>query len=238
MTSFFRSIDIMAKSSGRKLALFALVALIGGAAGFGYFKQTAKLEDAPKTEESVVIERDALKAKPTDIILGDVNALITMVEYSSLSCPHCAHFHEEVLPKLEKEFIETGKVKLVMRHFPLNESAIRGAQIVECADQNNLSRENFLKVLFKMQAQWAFSDKFLEDLRKISLVGGMDSAGFDSCIADKELENRLIAGRQEAETKLHVNSTPTFFINGLKYEGEPTIEGFRTAITTALEPTK
>lgn len=224
----------MAKSSGGKLALFALVALIGGAAGFGYFTQTAKLEDAPKTEEAVVIERDALKAKPTDIILGDVNALITMVEYSSLSCPHCAHFHADVLPKLEKEFIETGKIKLVMRHFPLNESALRGAQIVECAD----NRENFLKVLFNMQTQWAFSDKFLEDLRKIALVGGMDSAGFDSCIADKELENRLIAGRQEASEKLHINSTPTFFINGLKYEGEPTTEGFRTAITTALEPTK
>lgn len=228
----------MAKSSGGKLAIFALVALVGGAAGFGYFKQSSKLEDAPKTEESVVIERDALKAKPTDIILGDVNALITMVEYSSLSCPHCAHFHEEVLPKLEKEFIESGKIKLVIRHFPLNESALRGAQIVECAGQNKLSRENFLKVLFKMQSQWAFSDKFLDELRQISVVGGLDSASFDSCIADTALENRLVATRQEATDKLHINSTPTFFINGLKYEGEPTIEGLSTAITTALEPTK
>lgn len=224
-----------AKASSKKLVLFIVLALVGGAAGYGYFSQSAKLGSEG---EEHAIERSALAGKPTDIIMGDVNAMVAIVEYSSLSCPHCAHFHEEVLPQLDKEFLQTGKAKLILRHFPLNESALRGAMVVECAGQNKLSRENFLKVLFKMQTQWAMSEHFLEDLRKIALVGGLDSAAFDSCIADQALEARLVTARAEADEKLHVRSTPTFFINGLKLEGQPTIEAFRTAIGAALEPTK
>jgi protein-disulfide isomerase len=218
-------------SPSTKLILFVLVAVVGGAAGFGYFSQASKLSEG--SPEAQVIEQKALTAKPNDIIIGDNNAIVTMVEYSSLSCPHCAHFHEKILPALTKEFITTGKVKLVVRHFPLNEPAIKGALTVECAGMNGLKRENFLKVLFSMQDKWAFSESFAKDLKQIALVGGIDSAAFDSCSNDKDLENRILAVRQEAATQLKVTSTPTFFINGIKYEGEPTIEGFRAIINKA-----
>ncbi|MES2983841.1 MAG: DsbA family protein [Pseudomonadota bacterium] len=228
----------MASSShGGKIALFIIVALVGGFAGFGYFNQTANLDAKAKEEAAKpgepVVDRSLLAPKPNDIILGDVNALITVVEYSSLSCPHCANFHQTVLPALEKEFITPGKVRLVVRHFPLNEPAIKAAEVVECAGSNGLKRESFLKVLFSMQPQWAFGDSFLKDLKQIALVGGMDSATFDSCMADKALETRILTTRQEAETQLNINSTPTFFINGDKMEGDVSIENFRKALAGA-----
>ncbi len=233
----------MAKAShGGKLIVFVAVILVGAAAGYGYFKQAAKLDEPEKADVEAVaapsIDLEALKPKPTDIIMGDANALVTIVEYASLSCPHCAHFAQNVLPEIEKQFITTGKVKLVFRHFPLNEPAIKGAEVVECAQGNNLNRENFLKALFSMQQQWAFSEKFLDDLKKIALVGGLDSAALESCLSDKDLETRILAGRQEAEARLAVTATPTFFINGKKYEGEVSAEGFTKAINAALEPTK
>jgi len=237
------------KSSG-KLILFVIVALIGGLAGFGYFNQAAKLDDtAQQTNAAVLSEEKKFAATPTidstildikmnDLVIGDANAPVTMVEYSSLSCPHCAQFHTNVLPQLQKNFIDTGKVKLVVRAFPLNEPAVKGAMIVDCAGQNGLNRENFIKVLFDMQAQWAFSEGFLKDLKQIALVGGIDSAAFDSCVNDKDLETRILTSRQDAETKLTVTSTPTFFINEKKYEGEPSVGGFDAALSAAASAAK
>lgn len=220
-------------SHGGKIIIFVLVALVLGAAGYGYFSQTAQLKDKPKEKAPVAIDATLLAPQPNDIILGDNNALVTLVEYSSLTCPHCAHFNADVLPTIDKEFIATGKVKLVLRHFPLNEPALKAAQVVECAGNNGLKREGFIKVFFDMQAQWAFGESFLKDLKQIARVGGIDSAAFDSCINDKELEARILNTRQVAETKLGVNSTPSFFLNGEKFTGEPSVDGFRKALTAA-----
>ena len=227
-----------------KLFLFVVVALVGGAAGYGYYSQNVAIaQQASKADEpasaGVTAEQLAVLApKPSDIILGDSNALVTVVEYSSLSCSHCANFHEKVLPAFQKEFIDTGKVKLVVRHFPLNEPALKAAEIVECAGHNGLERANFLKVFFNLQAQWAFGETFLKDLKQIALVGGIDSAAFDSCAADKSIETRILAMRQDAATILGVNSTPSFFIDGTKLAGAPSIEGMREAIKAASAPAK
>lgn len=226
----------MAKTTGSgKLILILFVALIGAAAGYGYFSQTAKLSDEPSVEKTAEapVDQALLTPKPNDIIIGDNNAIVTMVEYSSLSCPHCANFHETILPTLEKEFITTGKAKLVVRYFPLNEPALKASQVVECAGKTGLKRESFIKVLFDMQQQWAMSESFLKDLKQIALVGGMDSATFDSCVADKDSETQILAARQEAGTKLNIEATPTFFINGMKYEGEYSVAGFRKALEGA-----
>ncbi len=229
------------KSSGGKIALVVLIVLVAGAAAFGYFKQTHALKtpaavpaaqaSAPPT--AAPIDVALLAPKPNDIIIGDANAMVTIVEYSSLSCPHCAHFHKDVLPDLDKEFLSTGKAKLVIRHFPLNEPALKAAELVECSGNTGGQRSNFEKVLFEMQAQWAFDDNYLKELKQIALVGGIDSAAFDSCLADKDLEARIVATRQEAGDKLGVNSTPTFFINGKRLESDFGIENFRKAIADA-----
>lgn len=231
-----------------KIAMLILALIVCTAAVLGYSTLASKLdknENKPKEQAQaeaaaapVAIDTELLKPVPADIIAGDPNALVTIVEYASLSCPHCAHFAQNVLPELEKQYVATGKARFVFRHFPLNEPAIRGAELVECAKANNLDRGNFVKVLFSMQEQWAFNEQFASNLKKIALVGGIDNATFDSCIADKAMETRILSSRQEAETKLGVNSTPTIFINGKKFDGEMTAAGFSKAIDAALAPVK
>jgi protein-disulfide isomerase len=246
----------MAATSGGKIAAIILVLLVGAAAGFGYFKQNAALtepdtqttttQDAAAKDEQAAAEQPvtpelisaALTINSNDIVRGDTAAPVTIFEYSSLSCPHCAHFHVEVLPALEKEFIADGKVKLVIRHFPLNPPALKGAVLVECAGQNGLKREAFMKTLFDMQSKWAFDKGFEKSLKQIASVGGIDSATFDSCMADKSLEDRILVVRQEGEAALKINSTPAFYINNVLYEGPRTADGFRTAISDALKAAK
>ncbi len=246
----------MAGISGGKIAAIILVVLIGAAASFGYFKQNAALtepdtqtaaaQDAAAKDAQAAAEKPVtpelisatLVIKPTDIVLGDNAAPVTIFEYSSLSCPHCANFHKEVLPTLQKEFITPGKVRLVLRHFPLNPPALKGAVLVECAGQNGQKRENFLKVLFDMQPKWAFDESFLKNLKQIAGVGGIDSATFDSCMADKSLEERVLAVRKEGEVELKISGTPAFYINNVLYEGERSVDGFRTAIGEAMKAPK
>lgn len=229
-----------AKSKNGKLFLFLLVAIIGGAAGYGFFTQNTA--SAPNAEsqlsaKEIAAQQALLAPKPSDMILGDSNALTTIVEYSSMSCSHCASFHENVLPTLKKEFIDTGKAKLVLRHFPLNEPAFKASTIVECAGTLGFERTKFLDVIFKLQPQWAFGETFVQDLKKIALVGGIDSAAVDSCLKDPTIEARLLAMRADAANTLGVNSTPSFFVNGKKL-AVPSIEGFREAINAAQPASK
>jgi protein-disulfide isomerase len=233
----------MSKAShGGKWVALVLIVIVAAAAIYGYSKQTKTLAendaDAQAATSPDAETAALLKVKPSDIVIGDPNALTTIVEYSSLSCPHCAHFHETVLPDLTKEFITPGKVKLVVRHFPLNEPALKGAELVECAGQTGLERANFVKVLFDLQSKWAFDENFLKNLKQIALVGGMDSAGFDSCMADKGLETKILAERQVAQDKLKINGTPAFFINGVAYDGDRSIDGFQSAIKSSTQTTK
>lgn len=232
-----------AQSKNGKLFLFLLVAIIGGAAGYGFFTQNtasapnAESAAAAPSAKELAAQKALLAPKPSDIILGDSNALTTIVEYSSMSCSHCASFHEKVLPTLKKEFIDTGKAKLVLRHFPLNEPAFKASSIVECAGTLGLERTKFMDVFFNLQAQWAFGESFIADLKKIALVGGIDSAAFDSCLADPAIEARLLTMRADAAKTLGVNSTPSFFVNGKKLD-MPSIEGFREAINAARPASK
>lgn len=220
------------KPLNKKLIAAIAVLLIGGIAFLGYTKQAGVMAKADD-KTSPVIDASLLKPRPNDIILGDNNALITIVEYSSLTCPHCAHFHNEVLPAVQKEYIDTGKAKLIMRHFPLNEPAVKASQLVECVGTQGGNRTNFMKALFETQDKWAFAESYLADLKKIALVGGVDSAAFDSCMADKDLETKILNSRREAAEKLHVDATPSFFIDGVKLERDYSVDSFRTALNAA-----
>lgn len=218
-----------------KTALIAIALLVVAAAVFGYARQASTMKQADDLATNTSIDSALLAVRPSDMLVGDHNALVTLVEYSSLSCPHCAHFHKDVLPALEKEFISTGKVKLVIRHFPLNEPAMKASQLVECVGAQGGNRINFLKGLFDTQEKWAFSESYLMDLKKIALVGGVDSAAFDSCVADGNLEARILNSRKEAAEKLSVNATPTFFIDGVKLEGDYSADNFRKALKAAMK---
>ena len=174
-----------------------------------------------------------LEVKSDDIIIGKKDAPVTIIEYSSLSCPHCAHFHKEILPAVQKEWIDTGKAKLVLRPFPLNKPALDGAKLVACVEPARAA--TFEGVLFKMQDQWAYSLKDdVESLKGIAAVGGVPAEQFDSCMADKASEKKILEAVNDAKNLLEVASTPTFFINGEKLEGAQPAEAFSKAITKAM----
>lgn len=180
-------------------------------------------ESAEKNIDSKKVE-EILKINSSDIVLGDKNAPVVMIEYASLSCPHCAAFHRESLEKFKSEYIESKKVVFVHRDFPLNQPAMVAGMFAICQSQANKSETsekyyNLLKALFRTQDSWAFDAKYIEKLQSIAQLDGMSSESFNSCINNKSLQERILRDRMEAAKSLQIQSTPTFFINGEIAEG-------------------
>lgn len=166
----------------------------------------------------------ALTLTKDDRILGNPDAPITIIEYASLTCPHCAHFANEVLPELKKKWIDTGKVKLVLRDYPLDEPALRAAMIARCAPPDRYYA--YVDTFFAAQEKWVMARDYRDALARLVKLGGMSQDQFDKCLKDTALENKIVEGRLTASKELDVNSTPTFFINGTKFTGAPTVEEF------------
>jgi len=159
-----------------------------------------------------------------DFVLGDEMAPVTMIEYASLSCPHCAAFVRESFPKLKAEFIDTGKVKFVFRNFPLNQAALVGAMFAQCQADDNKAElpEKYysaIKALFKTQDVWAFSAEYADKIESIANLDGMSAERFKQCIADQSLQEKILKSRMEAAEDLQLRSAPSFFINGEISEG-------------------
>jgi protein-disulfide isomerase len=164
-----------------------------------------------------------------DRILGNPDAPITIVEYASLTCPHCAHFTNDVLPELKKKWIDTGKAKLVLRDYPLDEPALRAAMIARCAPPDRYYA--FVDTFFGSQEKWVTARDYRDALARLVKLGGMSREEFDNCLKNTTLENKIVEGRLIASKELDVNSTPTFFINGTKFTGAPTVEEFDKALS-------
>jgi protein-disulfide isomerase len=165
-----------------------------------------------------------LAPTPQDRILGKADAPITIVEYASLTCPHCAHFDKDVLPKLKEKWIDSGKAKLILRDFPLDEPAMRAAMVARCAPPERFYP--MVDTLFADQEKWAAAKDYRAALERIAKLGGISDKDFKSCIGDKKLEDQVAGSRLTAAKDLGVDSTPTFFVNGTKFNGAPTAEAF------------
>ena len=172
-----------------------------------------------------------LAVQPSDRILGKAEAPITIIEYASLTCPHCAHFDVTVLPKLKEKWIDTGKAKLILRDYPLDEPALRAAMVARCAPADRFYP--LIDTLFAQQEQWATSRDYRAALEKLVKLGGMSDKEFKACISDKKLEDQVAQSRLTASQQLGVDATPTFFINGKKFDGAPTVEAFDQALSGA-----
>jgi len=170
-----------------------------------------------------------LQITKDDRVLGNPNAPITIVEYASMTCPHCAHFANDVLPEIKKEWIDTGKVKLVLRDFPLDEPALRAAMIARCAPPERYYA--FTDTFFASQEKWAATKEYRDALARLAKFGGMGKDEFDACLKNTALENRIVEQRLVASKELDVNSTPTFFVNGSKFTGAPTTEEFNKVLS-------
>lgn len=184
-------------------------------------------------EEPTLPSKEAiLSVKKDDIVMGSESAPVTIIEYASLSCTHCASFYTNSFDDLKKKYIDTGKVRFVYRDFPLNLPALHAAMMIQCAPKERA--EKFIKVTFSTQNNWAPKKDYLEILSNISKLGGMTGKEFDTCIANKELEDKITQERFEASKVLDVRATPSFFINGIAYTGAHNLEGISAVIDPLL----
>ena len=154
--------------------------------------------------------------------IGDANAPVTIIEYSSLTCPHCAQLHAKTLPELKKRYLDTGKVRLVLRDFPLDQMALKAAVIAHCAGPER--RPQFIDVFFAQQASWSRANDPVQALKQLAQLGGLSAAQADACLADKSLEDAVLQARLEGQQKFDISSTPTFIIGGKAYPGDQSIE--------------
>ena len=154
-----------------------------------------------------------------DRVIGDPAAPMTIIEYASLTCPHCADFHTETLPQLKKEWIENGKAKLIYRDFPLDKYAAAAAQIARCAPQDKYFV--FLNAFYAQQQTWARSNDPLKTLTQLAALGGMSQADVDACLANEELRDGILQMRLDGQMEYDINSTPSFVVNGKKVSNLP-----------------
>jgi protein-disulfide isomerase len=172
-------------------------------------------------------------AEPQEHILGDPQAPVTIIEYASLTCPHCAQFHNEVLPQLKERYIEPGKVRMIYRDFPLDQRALTAAALAHCAGPDRYF--SFLDVLFQTQASWAQADDYVAGLKRLGKLGGLTEEQMDACLADQELSDGILRTRLEGQNQHQIGSTPSFIIDGQTYAGARDIEEFSTLIDPLID---
>jgi protein-disulfide isomerase len=169
-----------------------------------------------------------------DLVLGNADAPITVVEYASMTCGHCAHFHTTVFPTLKEKYVDTGKVRFIMREFPLDNLAAAASMLARCAGEGKTFP--FISVLFAKQDDWAFvKTDPRPELLKFAKQAGFTQESFEQCLTDQKLLDDISAVRARAADTFGVNSTPTFFINGKKFTGDQSIEAMAKEIDPYLK---
>ena len=185
---------------------------LGGASAFA--QNLAGLNDPPAFGE---------------MTLGPDTAKVTVIEYASATCPHCAAFHNETFEALKKEYIDTGKIKFVFREFPHQDAALAAFMLARCAPKEKYFP--LIDVFFETQPEWTQNP--LEGLNKIAQQAGFTKESFDACMKNETVAKDILAVRSKAEG-FGVTGIPTFFVNGERFEGETTIEAFRAKIDPLL----
>lgn len=172
---------------------------------------------SPAKAESVNLA-DLMKPSALgDEIMGKESAPVTIVEYASMTCPHCAAFHLETLPKFKEKYIDTGKARLIFREFPLDPLAAGASMLARCAPNNNYFA--MVEVLYRLQRTWATANDPVAALLQISRQTGFTQESFEACLRNQKLLDGVNGERDRASQRFGVNSTPTLIINGQVYRG-------------------
>ena len=179
-------------------------------------------------------------AKPVslpDMALGPANATVTITEFASMTCPHCAAFNADVFPKIKSTYIDPGKIRYIFREFPLDIKAAAGSMLARCIAKDDSAKYfAVVDVLFKQQNDWAYAAKSTtEGLSRIGKQAGLSQEQVDSCLKDQALLDKIAADQKYAAEVLKVNSTPTFFINGEVIKGEASFDTFDAKIKSLLK---
>lgn len=159
-----------------------------------------------------------------DMALGDPKAPVTVIEYASMTCPHCATFTEQTFPAIKSKYIDTGKVRFIFREFPLDNLAAAVFMLARCnAETDSNKYFAFIDIMFRQQRTWAV-EKPLEPLLTISKQAGFTQESFNACLSDQKVLDGIEAMRRRAVDKFKVQSTPSFFINGKLYTGALSVD--------------
>ena len=211
--------------SRRDLLKFVVFGSGLGAAGL--------IEVAPALAQNARVDVEQLMAEGAlpDVVEGQANAPVTVVEYASMTCSHCAAFATKVYPTLKSKYIDTGKAKLILREFPLDPLATAGFMLARCSGDK---REAMIELLFAQQKNWAFVDKPLDGLLNVVKQTGITQETFERCLKDQALYDKINMVRDRGAEKFGVNATPTFFINGKRVSGEMTVEQLDKEIAPLL----
>lgn len=194
-------------------------------------KPAAPAASAPQPDATVDMAKVLEPGPLPEKVLGEANAPVTIVEYASMTCPHCAHFHETTLPELKKKYIDTGKAKLVMREFPFDPRAEAGFMLARCSGDNYFP---MIDVLFRQQESWAAVDDARSALLQIAKLAGFSQESFEKCLTDQKLLDDVRAVRTRGADEFHIDSTPTFIINGNVYKGAKSIDEMSAIIDSML----
>ena len=168
-----------------------------------------------------------------EMVLGDANAPVTVIEYVSLTCPHCAAFHEKTFPQMKTQYIDTGKVRFIVRDYPLDRAAFHAAILARCAGAERYF--SFLDVLFKQQDSWSLHKDPLLALTMLGGLGGVTEEKFRACLDDEELSEKVLGSRLEAHERYDITSTPSFLINGVKHSGDLPFVSLEALLRPLLE---
>lgn len=178
---------------------------------------------------SAALAEPALPAEAmSERVMGNADAKVTIIEYASLTCPHCAKFHKETLPTLKAEYIDTGKAKLIYRDFPLNGPAVAASMLARCAPEDRFYP--LLETLFEQQTQWLSSQDVLGSLAQIGRFAGLSAGEIDACFQNEALFAALRDSRNAYADEFEISSTPTFIIGDEKIVGAQPFETFAAAI--------
>ncbi|MCO5063202.1 MAG: DsbA family protein [Rhizobiaceae bacterium] len=191
----------------------------------------AKAVEAPKASGTVDMAKLLEPGPLPEMVLGKADAPVTIVEYASMTCPHCAHFHETTLPALTSKYIDTGKVRMIFREFPFDPRAEGAFMLARCSKDKYFQ---MVSVLFQQQSNWAAVENAKDALLQLAKLAGFSQQTFEACLTDQKLLDDIRAVRERAANDFSVDSTPTFFINGSKYPGALSIEEMSAIIDPLL----
>ena len=174
---------------------------------------------------------DDSKVDKSIVAIGSYDAIVKIKIFSSLTCPHCANFHIKVVPKIIKEYVESGKAQLIFIDFPLDLAAFNASKLLHCVDQKK--QISFLDIVYDTQSNWTNGSN-IEDinnnLKKIAKNLGISPEQFDKCLIDEDISDKILNNRIEANQKYSINSTPTIVINEKKLEGSASFKNIKKKI--------
>jgi protein-disulfide isomerase len=202
-------------------------------AAIGLPLSSASAQEVPQPEGSVDVVKLMAPGPLPEQSIGKMDAPVTIVEYMSMTCPHCAAFHRETFDEIVKKYVDTGKVRFILREFPLDNKATAAIMLARCAPEGQYFP--LVSALFKSQITWATATDVRGALLQMSKLAGFTQESFQACLTNQKLLDDVLKVRETGGTDFGVSSTPTFFINGQRYAGGMSVAEMSAIIDAALK---